>query len=78
MMFSALLGAVADIVFGVDVLVLLLVSAQGLLLPSARLHLCCRGVSGFVFVVIKDSPSRCGSSVPLLLCVFLPRVPSGL
>lgn len=36
LVFSALLGAVADTVFGVDVLVLLLVSAQGLpLLPPA-------------------------------------------
>lgn len=74
MVFSTLLGAVADTLFGVDVLVLLLVSAPQLLFAS----LWQSRSSGFVSVVIKDSPSQCGSSVPLFLCVFLPRAPSGL
>lgn len=74
MVFSALLGAVADTVFGVDVLVLLLVSAPQLLFAS----LWQSRVSGFVLVVIKVSSSQCGSSVPLFLCVFLPTAPSGL
>lgn len=75
MVFSALLGAVADTVFGVDVLVLVLVSAAQLLLVASLWQ---SRSSGFVFVVIKDSPSQCASSVPLFLCVFLPRAPSGL
>lgn len=60
---------------GIDVLVLVLVSAAQLLLIASLWQ---SRSSGFVFVVIKDSPSQCGSSVPLFLFVFLPRAPSGL